>query len=244
MGKKETILKFLEENDKEYCDDCLSKVLEIHPRQTVNSICRKALDSKLINRQDGTCSSCHTHKIVNTIAGNYSNHYNNVPYIDNSLEISKSLKEKYNSRLSPIDLEKRVGHYLKGAFNQSFIEKPLMVGENKNHKFDLVSEDNSVVVECKSYTWTESDNFPSAKISTVIEALFYLSRIRAERKIIVFQDSINARGESLVEIFIRRYNGLIDDVEIWSFDVGDTKDKDNINIKREPGNTWYKQLYS
>lgn len=41
----------------------------------------------------------------------------------------------------------------------------------------------------------------------------------------------------------RRYNGLVDDVEIWSFDVGDTKDKDNINIKREPGNTWYKQLY-
>ena len=43
----------------------------------------------------------------------------------------------------------------------------------KDHKFDVVSADNSIVIECKCYTWTESGNVPSAKMGFVNEAAFY-----------------------------------------------------------------------
>lgn len=118
--------------------------------------------------------------------------------------------------------------YLNRVFNDSFYEKSLVVDDNKVHKFDLVSSDNSIVVECKSYTWTKDDNFPFAKISTAIETIFYLSRIITDRKIIVFQDDFNKKGESLVETFIRRYDGLLDDVDMWAYKVGDSIENDSV----------------
>ena len=99
------------------------------------------------------------------------------------------------------------------------------------------------MTECKSYTWTKDDNFPSAKISTAIEAVFYLSRIIAERKVIVFQDDFNKKGESLVDTFIRRYDGILDDIEVWRYLVGKSIEYDRIEIKREGKECWYKNLY-
>ena len=43
----------------------------------------------------------------------------------------------------------------------------------KNHQFDLVSTDRSVVAECKCYTWKDSGNVPSAKLMGLDEAVFY-----------------------------------------------------------------------
>lgn len=43
---------------------------------------------------------------------------------------------------------------------------PVPVGSRvkKNHNFDLGSDNPAILVECKSYTWTETGNSPSAKI--------------------------------------------------------------------------------
>ncbi|MBR3621310.1 MAG: hypothetical protein IKN56_07345, partial [Clostridia bacterium] len=59
------------------------------------------------------------------------------------------------------------------------MEKKIAIGyypeELKEHKFDLVSADGSIAVECKRYTWTETGNVPSAKMGFCNEAAFYLS---------------------------------------------------------------------
>lgn len=50
-----------------YCDDCLSKELDIYPRQQVNQINRKLKSKNQISRHNGTCLSCNKTKIVNKI---------------------------------------------------------------------------------------------------------------------------------------------------------------------------------
>ena len=45
------------------------------------------------------------------------------------------------------------------------IEQKILIGKPaKLHSFDIASADESVVVECKCYTWTEVGNVPSAKM--------------------------------------------------------------------------------
>jgi hypothetical protein len=57
-----------------------------------------------------------------------------------------------------------------------FLDHPLPIGDPaRPHGFDLVSSDLLVIGECKSYSWTESGNVPSAKMGFVNEATFYLS---------------------------------------------------------------------
>ena len=47
------------------CDDCLSKTLGIHPRQTVNAQCRKAGSG--VRRTYSVCSGCKAEKLANDL---------------------------------------------------------------------------------------------------------------------------------------------------------------------------------
>ncbi|WP_274964124.1 hypothetical protein [Tepidanaerobacter syntrophicus] len=244
----QVITNYLVSEDNYLCDDCLSELLNIKPRQTINAVCNKLFKQDIINRYKGECSCCKKNKMVNGIGPIRNNEkIEKISYVVSNKDYHHNHQDINNNgfflRLSPKDFENRVGLYLNKKFKDSFSEKPLIIGVNKVHKFDLVSSDNSIVAECKSYTWTKYGNFPSAKISTAIEAVFYLSRIIAERKILVFQDDFNKKGESLVEIFIKRYDGILDDVEIWRYLVGETIDYDSIEIIREGKESWYKNLY-
>jgi len=53
-------------------------------------------------------------------------------------------------------------------------EFPLKIGINgrKQHKFDLGSEEQKVLVECKSHKWTEGGHVPSAKMHAWNETMF------------------------------------------------------------------------
>lgn len=65
MSNADKILKHLKDNCNErYCDDCLSNILSIIPRQSVNQICRlKIYDS--IKREVNTCNNCLKNKLTN-----------------------------------------------------------------------------------------------------------------------------------------------------------------------------------
>jgi hypothetical protein len=147
-----------------------------------------------------------------------------------------------SSRISPTKFEQRVKRYFENLLHVKLEPKGLKVGPNMFHTFDLVSEDQQIVIECKSYTWTKAESFPSAKISTANEALFLLSRIKAKQKILVMQDHY-AHGKSLVETYVRRYEGLMDDVEIWRFIAGDAPIDDKAQKIRDASQIWYKTLY-
>jgi len=64
INRKKT-LQFIKNNKScHYCDDCLSGLLKIYPRQQINQICRK---SKSIIRKKGKhcCKKCNKIKILN-----------------------------------------------------------------------------------------------------------------------------------------------------------------------------------
>ena len=68
MNNKDKILKYIAMHHSFYlCDDCLSKVLGINPRQQVNQICRKLMVNNEIVREIGKCSNCCKDKLLNKV---------------------------------------------------------------------------------------------------------------------------------------------------------------------------------
>ncbi|HAL62099.1 MAG TPA: hypothetical protein DCP08_06805 [Chloroflexi bacterium] len=208
----EEILVFLEREKSGYCDDCLAEKLGIQPRQQVNAICRRLAEEGIIARERAWCNRCERWKIHN-----YHLRRARPPREEARPEAPRPPEPDSKG------FEKHVKVYFERELSTNLSSRvPLRVGKNLEHKFDLVSSDGSIVIECKSYTWTRSGNWPSAKIAHANQALFYLSRVKAARKLLVMRKDLNSRGDSLVETYVRRYQGLMDDVEIWSFVVGES----------------------
>ena len=84
-------------------------------------------------------------------------------------------------------------------------------------KFDVVSADGDIIIECKCYTWTNGGNVPSAKMSTLNEAVLYLRSVNYNaRKILAMKKDVRLRtGESLAEYYCRIYGHLLEDIEVW-----------------------------
>jgi len=122
------------------------------------------------------------------------------------------------------DFEEKIRAYFQ---NQSIPLTPnisISIGINqkqKPHKFDLGNDTKKIIVECKSHTWTESGNVPSAKMTTWDQAMYYFYVCPSGyRKIfIVLKDYCSKRKETLCDYYLRTKEHLIpEDVEIWEFD--------------------------
>lgn len=120
-------------------------------------------------------------------------------------------------RLDWRDFERRAEEYFEELFDVELSETRLQIGPNQYHKFDLVSPDENILIECKSFTWTDGENFPQAKISTANETILFLSRVEADRKLLIMQDNFSPDGRSLVKTYADRYGGLTDDIEVWQY---------------------------
>jgi len=59
------IMHFLSSSSGSYCDDCLSDLLQIYPRQSINQSCRSLHSAGKIGRYHGRCTQCMRSKIVN-----------------------------------------------------------------------------------------------------------------------------------------------------------------------------------
>ena len=91
----------------------------------------------------------------------------------------------------------------------------------KAHNFDLGSEKERVLVECKAHTWTEGGNVPSAKLTAWNQAMFFFHAAPCGyRKILfVLRDFSKKRNQTLAEYYVRTNPHLIPHgVEIWEFD--------------------------
>jgi len=104
---------------------------------------------------------------------------------------------------------------------QENISVGIGINGKKPHNFDLGNLDEKILVECKSHTWTEGDNVPSAKMTTWDQAmyLFYATPTDYRKIFFVLKDYSTKRQETLAEHYIRTKSHLIPkDVEIWEFD--------------------------
>ena len=70
-----------------------------------------------------------------------------------------------------------------GLSLQEDVSIDIGINGTKAHRFDLGNRDERVLVECKSHTWTEGGNVPSAKITTWDQAMymFFAAPIRRRR---------------------------------------------------------------
>ena len=120
-----------------------------------------------------------------------------------------------------------VKEWFNNHFEQSFIpEVKIKIGSTltkkedyKDHKFDIVSDDQTIAIECKCITWTQSGNVPSAKMGFVNEAAFYLSLLpNSYKKYIVILDSYNPkRDEKLADYYYKTNKHLLGDIVVAEY---------------------------
>lgn len=117
--------------------------------------------------------------------------------------------------------QKQVKDWFQSNYNMLFeLEKKISIGNPpKDHKFDIVSEDGTIVAECKRYTWTETGNVPSAKMGFTNEAAFYLSFLPSEheRYIVMLYSYHEKRKESLAEYYYRTNRHLLGNIKVAEY---------------------------
>ena len=102
------------------------------------------------------------------------------------------------------------------------LEHPILIGNPaKLHKFDIADKSEKIVIECKSYTYTSTGNIPSAKLTTLNEAIFYFSFLPAEtEKVLVMAYATHPkRKETLAEYYIRINGHLLGEVKVWEYNT-------------------------
>jgi hypothetical protein len=98
---------------------------------------------------------------------------------------------------------------------------PVGVGEAKKpHRFDLGSENPPVLVECKSHTWTQGGNMPSAKMTVWNEAIYYFQVAPDPYRKIFFVLKHTRREQSLAAYYLKTHGHLVPaGVERWEYDL-------------------------
>jgi small nuclear ribonucleoprotein (snRNP)-like protein len=95
-------------------------------------------------------------------------------------------------------------------------EVTIKLSNGDTYRVDLASRDRSILIECKSYTYTRSGNEPAAKLAHAKQAAQNLQMAAAVRKLLIFEDHLHPiSGKSLAELFARRNARWLDGVEIW-----------------------------
>ena len=89
----------------------------------------------------------------------------------------------------------------------------------KMRRFDLGSENPPVLVECKSHTWTQGGNMPSAKMTVWNEAMYYFCVAPKKYRKILFVLKHNRKDVSLASYYLKTHGHMVpSDVEIWEYD--------------------------
>lgn len=66
MSREDRILSILN-SGRRLCDDCLSDITAIKPRQSIYQACTSLRDRRVITRMQESCESCHRFKITNAV---------------------------------------------------------------------------------------------------------------------------------------------------------------------------------
>ena len=119
------------------------------------------------------------------------------------------------------EFQKSVAQWYKNKYHKNFIlEKKIAIGSPaKEHKFDIVAEDDTIAIECKCYTWTDTGNIPSAKMGFTNEAAFYLSFLpdTYEKYIVMLYSVHEKRNETLAEYYYRTNKHLLRNTKVAEY---------------------------
>lgn len=124
-------------------------------------------------------------------------------------------------------IEQKVREVLSKRLKKGLSEQKLVIGYKADktpryHKFDIVSDDKSydkkVIGEVKSYKFlnetTGKAGYTTTRKARLIEALFYLSKVKAKTKLLALTD------KELCEQFKKDMDGLLSsDIQIIYIDA-------------------------
>lgn len=117
--------------------------------------------------------------------------------------------------------QEQVKRWFEEHYHKTFeLEKKIAIGNPpKEHKFDIVDESETIIIECKRYTWTETGNVPSAKMGFTNEAAFYLSFLneKCEKYIVMLYSYHEKRHETLAEYYYRTNRHLLGSVKVAEY---------------------------
>ena len=109
---------------------------------------------------------------------------------------------RFREAVQPI-LEEHLGVKL-------WAEVPLAIGTPaKQHKFDLVADDRTWVLECKALAWRQNGGVPQAKITSISEAALCLRDLQpqgSQRAIVLDRATHMQRRETLAEYYARLHS--------------------------------------
>lgn len=108
MSNSDKILEYLRNNNQNICDDCLSKILEISPRQQINQICNNLYKKGLLIREKNReCIVCQLRKITNTVnEKTLKNKDRNNNKVVSELIASKTELTKQSNNIESYDLSR------------------------------------------------------------------------------------------------------------------------------------------
>jgi hypothetical protein len=93
----------------------------------------------------------------------------------------------------------------------------------KEHKFDLVAQDKTWILECKNLAWRENGGVPHAKITSISEAagsLLQCAHQPCRRALVLSRATHPKQRESLAEYYVRLHaHNLAADVGIVEVDT-------------------------
>jgi len=85
-----------------------------------------------------------------------------------------------------------------------FKKDTLKLTTGGNHEFDAVSQENSIIAGITGHSWkTKGGNLPSAKYDGLYRELYFLSLIRATKKLLVLTN------EDMYRDFVNRSKGKV-----------------------------------
>jgi hypothetical protein len=121
--------------------------------------------------------------------------------------------ETTSRRLPGIFLQNRKSHC-----QETLLYSVGVGSQKKQHRFDLGAENPAMLVECKSHTWTQGGNMPSAKLTVWNEAMYYFHVAPKQYRKIFFVLKHMRKEVSLAAYYLANYYHLIpEDVEIWEY---------------------------
>jgi hypothetical protein len=146
VTNKDRILSVL--TTKEICDDCLSDLSGVRPRQTVYSVCRLLSNESLILRNNGKCDRCRKVKLVSQLLVNQSTNKKEVE--PSSQVIESDLASTANWSWEGNVQAKVVGYLIKNGYEIRSVADTAARTAGK----DIVAvskDDNELWVSVKGY---------------------------------------------------------------------------------------------
>jgi Holliday junction resolvase-like predicted endonuclease len=153
---EEKILDFLSDDVQKnngYCDDCISDLLKIKPRQQVNQICHNLLGMGKLSRIKSVCKSCKKQKILNffneTNPSVITKKLNNFKKADSNLENWNYEDEWFEET----NVSNKIKKYLEE--HGCKILKFNYDKRQKGHDIEIIKDGIKTIIEVKGYPSTK-----------------------------------------------------------------------------------------